>query len=91
MALLIHRQPLKNALSPCLLSLCCAGGHIVHLGSTLGQLDALPLVEFKQRIRDATTIQQLMDLQYPADEIAKVNSEIPSDAAARVLTFEEHA
>ena len=49
-----------------------AGGHIVHLGSALGQLDALPLAQYKESIRDAKSIQELMDLRYPADEIAKV-------------------
>jgi len=49
-----------------------AGGHIVHLGSALGQLDALPLPVYRESIRSAQTIQELMDLRYPADEIAKV-------------------
>ena len=50
----------------------CVGGHIVHLGSALGQLDALPLAKYKESIRNAKTIKELMDLPYPADEIAQV-------------------
>ena len=52
--------------------LVCTGGHIVHLGSALGQLDSLPLPEFKEKIRNAKTIQEIMDLSYPAQEIAEV-------------------
>jgi len=56
------------------LEIASVGGHIVHLGSALGQLDALPLAEYKESIREAKTIQELMDLRYPADEIAKVRA-----------------
>ena len=57
------------------MTLCTStGGHIVHMGSTLGQLDALPLAGYKVKIRDAKTIQQLMDLPYPAEEIAQARA-----------------
>ena len=54
--------------------LVCTGGHIVHLGSALGQLDSLPLPKYKEKIRSAKTIQEIMDLPYPAQEIAEVRS-----------------
>ena len=77
---------LALALAPTSLELRSAGGHIVHLGSALGQLDALPLAEYKESIRNAKTIQELMDLRYPADEIAKVRAVLYQAIMLRVRT-----
>ena len=44
----------------------------MHVASTLGQLDGIPLEGVKAYISDAKSIKQLIDMPYPADEIAKV-------------------
>ena len=51
-----------------------AGGHIVHVASTLGQLDGIPLEGVKAYISGAKSVQELVDMTYPADEIAKVRT-----------------
>ena len=50
----------------------CAGGHILHLGSTLGQLNGINLKGVQAYIRGAKSVQELIDMPYPADELAEV-------------------
>ncbi len=65
-----------------------AGGHIVHVASTLGQLDGIPLEGVKAYISGAKSIQELMDMPYPADEVSKVPS-VPLAPCAFTLIFDE--
>ena len=51
---------------------CAAGGHIVHVGSALGQLEGIPLEGVKAYIRGAKSVQEIVDLPYPAEELAQV-------------------
>jgi hypothetical protein len=48
------------------------GGHIVHVGSMLGQLNGIPLDGVKTYIAGAKSLQQLIDMPYPAEELAEV-------------------
>ena len=50
----------------------CAGGHIVHVSSALGQLEGIPLDGVKAYIRGAKSVQELVNMPYPAEELAKV-------------------
>jgi hypothetical protein len=49
-----------------------AGGHVLHVASTLGQLNGIPLDGVKAYITGATSVQELIDMPYPAEELAKV-------------------
>ena len=49
-----------------------AGGHIAHVASALGQLDIIAPEGIKSYIRDAKSVQALVDMPYPAEELAKV-------------------
>ena len=50
------------------------GGHIVHVASTLGQLEGIPLDGVKAYITSAKSVQELIDMPYPAEELAKVGA-----------------
>jgi hypothetical protein len=64
----------KISLSFKILTCAYAGGHIVHVASTLGQLDGIPLDGVKAYITGAKSVQELIDMPYPAEEIAKVGA-----------------
>ena len=44
----------------------------MHVGSMLGQLDGIPLDGVKAYIAGAKTLRELIDMPYPAEELAKV-------------------
>ena len=50
----------------------CAGGHVVHLASVLGQLDGINGEGVRAYIRGAKSVQELIDMPYPAKELAEV-------------------
>ena len=52
-----------------------AGGHIAHVASALGQLEIIAPEGIKSYIRGAKSVQELVDMPYPADELAKVRAE----------------
>ena len=49
-----------------------AGGHVLHIGSSLGQLDGIPLEGVKAYLTGAKSVQQIIDMPYPAEDLAKV-------------------
>ena len=44
----------------------------MHVASCLGQLDGIPLEGAKAYISGAKSVQELIDMPYPKEEIAKV-------------------
>ena len=57
----------------------------MHVASTLGQLDGIPLDGIpldgvKAYITGAKSVQELVDMPYPAEELAKVRLDTPSYA-----------
>ncbi len=58
-----------------------AGGHIAHVASALGQLDILASEGIKAYIRGAKSVQELVDMPYPAEELAKVCAVRPVSTA----------
>ena len=44
----------------------------MHVASTLGQLDGIPLEGVKAYIAGAKSVQELVDMPYPAEELTKV-------------------
>ena len=51
-----------------------AGGHILHIGSSLGQLDGIALDGVTSYIRGAKSLQEIIDMPYPAEDLEKVRS-----------------
>jgi hypothetical protein len=48
------------------------GGHVLHVGSSLGQLDGIPLEGVKAYLTGAKSVQEIIDMPYPAEDLAKV-------------------
>lgn len=44
----------------------------MHVASSLGQLDGIPLEGVKSYIRGAKSVQEVINMPYPGDEITKV-------------------
>ncbi len=55
----------------------------MHVASTLGQLDGIPLEGVKAYISGAESVQELIDMPYPADEIAKVQPKFASSVGVK--------
>ena len=51
-----------------------AGGHIAYVASALGQLDNIAVEGAQSYIRGAKSLQALIDMPYPADEVSKVRA-----------------
>ena len=45
---------------------------MLHVGSSLGQLEGIPLEGVKAYIRGAKSVQEVIDMPYPAEDLSKV-------------------
>ena len=47
---------------------------MLHIGSTLGQLEGIPLPGVQEYMRNAKSVQEIIDMPYPAKDLAEVSA-----------------